>query len=331
MFDNLLIGFVNETSLIDKIILEDNLPHAILLSGLEGIGKRRFARTIASKIILNLGHKKHHENQKIVDEKVVSQVFQGTYPDLYLVEEDEGKSTISVDQIRDTIQNFNLKAYYDQGSIIIINDAHKMTISAANALLKALEEPENEKFFILITHQEHLIPETINSRTQSFNCHKRSKAEIQEVINLLSPSESINLPDRLLDHLDGSLSLLNLSHQIENKTLLAKSEANLIANIKSKIVELEDYIHRIDDIISLESKLNIKSQLIQFLRTNEKDSSIVNVKINLIAQCLRDLMKSGNNKNLEDLANTILKLSVAQNEIQIRHLDAEIRLADTIS
>lgn len=331
MLDNLLIGFKEESILIDRIISKGNLPHAILLSGLKSIGKRRFARSIASKIFLHHSSEKSAQSLNDPNEKIVNQVFRGTYPDLYIVEEEEGKSNISVDQIREVIQNYNLKPYYDQGAVIIINDAHKMTISAANALLKALEEPEENKYFILLTHQEHLIPDTINSRTQTFNCHKRTKEEIQEIINLLSPSESIKIPRKLIEHLNGSLSLLNLSHGIDSKTLLPKSESSLVETIKSKVIELEDYVKRINDLLSIESRLNLKSQLIQFFRSSEKDTEIVNIKINIFAHSLREQMKSESHWDLEILANTILELSHAQSEIQIRHLDPEIRIANTIS
>ena len=66
-----------------------------------------------------------------------------------------------------------------------MNDAHQLNTAAANALLKTLEEPPPETFFILITHAPGWLPRTILSRCQTLRFSPLSSTELQQVFSLL--------------------------------------------------------------------------------------------------------------------------------------------------
>lgn len=97
-----------------------------------------------------------------------------SFPDMLFVTKqyDEKKKKlkrdIAIDQIRKLIYEFSLTNHYDTLKIAVIYPAEAMNASAANALLKTLEEPENESLIILATHRIGLLPVTIRSRCQTF-------------------------------------------------------------------------------------------------------------------------------------------------------------------
>lgn len=71
---------------------------------------------------------------------------------------------ISVDELRNVIDFAQIKPQLAKRRVILINDAHLLSVSAANALLKLLEEPNNDVYLLLVTSNYRLLPQTIISR-----------------------------------------------------------------------------------------------------------------------------------------------------------------------
>lgn len=88
----------------------------------------------------------------------------GTYPDLEVLKP-ETKTSIIIEQVRILIEHFSRRPYY-QGKtrIAIVDDADRLTIDAANALLKIIEEPPDQTIFLLIAEQPEALLATIRSR-----------------------------------------------------------------------------------------------------------------------------------------------------------------------
>jgi DNA polymerase-3 subunit delta' len=144
------------------------LPHALLLTGGNGVGKREFAIQLGQLLLcetfqanpgienpLPCGHCQACALNKAM-----------THPDFKLVEpESEGK-IISIDQIRELSEFLGLKSHYGSGQVAIIHPAEKMNKFAANSLLKTLEEPTSASLIILVTSQPSALLPTIRSRCQ---------------------------------------------------------------------------------------------------------------------------------------------------------------------
>ncbi len=146
---------------------QNQLSHAYLFSGQEGIGKKTFAKEFAELV-----------NCK--------------FPDLMIIEPDEGKE-ITIAKIRE-IQNFlSYKSYYGSFKSVIINDAESMNQDSQNCLLKTLEEPKGKTLIFLISSKPDIILPTIFSRCQQLKFFKTKnlpenleKKEIEkEILNSL--------------------------------------------------------------------------------------------------------------------------------------------------
>lgn len=95
----------------------------------------------------------------------------GTHPDLRrvgLLERDDGrlKTEIGVDQIRELGQWLNLTAQFGGNQVALIEPAERLNVSAANALLKTLEEPAENRFLLIVTDAIDRLPATVRSRCQ---------------------------------------------------------------------------------------------------------------------------------------------------------------------
>ena len=142
---------------------DNRLPHALLLSGHEGMGKSLFAQAFASYVLCSQPTAgkacKHCKSCQLLEV--------GSHPDLLLLEPEEKSGVIKVDQVR-RLQSFSSRTAQLRGyKVIIVRPADSLNINAANALLKDLEEPPAKTLFLLVSDQPQQLVATIRSR-----CHQ---------------------------------------------------------------------------------------------------------------------------------------------------------------
>lgn len=162
--------------------VESNLPHALLLTGETGIGKRRFADAFAAALLCQ----SPQGGFACGNCKSCLLVKAGTHPDLLLVtpealregateSEGDGESSskkkkpsaeIRVDDVRAVIAFAAQTAQFSGRRVVVIDPAHTMNVNAANALLKTLEEPGAGLTLLLVTDAPASLPATIRSRCQ---------------------------------------------------------------------------------------------------------------------------------------------------------------------
>lgn len=143
------------------------MPHGLLVAGRRGLGKRELALRLARSLLCEAapGAAPCGRCRGCVQSEA------GTEPDLHLVSrlvDDEGKQAkdISVAQIRQLIATLQLTAHGHGWRCALIEPAEAMNPSAANALLKTLEEPPARTIIILVTARPDRLPATIRSRCQ---------------------------------------------------------------------------------------------------------------------------------------------------------------------
>lgn len=152
------------------------LPHALLLTGAEGIGKHPFAKRLAQSLLCN---------QPAADGEPCGNcqgchLFRaGTHPDYTLIEPEEPGKAIKIDTIREFTGKEGLTSQAGGYKVIIFEPADALNVAAANSLLKTLEEPVPWTVMILITSKPGRLPATIRSRCQKilFSTPERATAE----------------------------------------------------------------------------------------------------------------------------------------------------------
>lgn len=136
-------------------------PHALLVQGAEGLGKRHLAAWLAAAVLC--------ENS--VPRLRVCGTCQScllinahSHPDLLWVSPEEDKQQISVEQIRAAGTRLTQTSYRQGYKVAVVEPAHQMTVNAANSLLKTLEEPTPQSVLVLVTSQPSSLLPTVRSR-----------------------------------------------------------------------------------------------------------------------------------------------------------------------
>jgi DNA polymerase-3 subunit delta' len=157
-----------------------------MLIGYSGIGKRVLAFQLAGDYLDSdkLKPKRWANYANTANEYQDSDLF---HPDCNFVCPEENKTTISIDRIRSLKSFLELTSHQGKGKVGIIHPAESMTYSAANSLLKVLEEPPDETLLILITESIQKLPETVISRMQIHNIRKPS---VEETVGWLNNEDT---------------------------------------------------------------------------------------------------------------------------------------------
>lgn len=140
------------------------LPHAILLSGAAGLGKSRFARRLSNALVCTEPTERGDACGRCT---ACRQTAANSHPDQHLIAPEEPGKMIKIDVIRELSAKSVLAAQEGGYRVFTIDPADAMNRSAANALLKTLEEPVSRSLLILVSSSPHRLPATIRSRCQA--------------------------------------------------------------------------------------------------------------------------------------------------------------------
>lgn len=168
-----IIGHKNQLRRIGKYIETSKLPHAIILAGPRGVGKHLIAETIGK--ILNCGNSQQKPCGQCRECREKTSMY------IHRIEE---IGSIKNEQIRDLQNKLSKSSFGGLHQIVIVDRVEKMTLTAANALLKILEEPQAKVIFVLITSDIGQVIKTIISRSSVIYFDRLSDGEIKEYIAL---------------------------------------------------------------------------------------------------------------------------------------------------
>lgn len=171
-----VIGHQDEIQKLFQLKQKGRWPHAIMLVGPSGIGKKKIALGMAQVLVCeNSSDGCGQCGACLRIEKLQSESLNVIEPDAELA-----RPVIKVEKIRSLLDSLAL-ANLATARVVIIDQAHLMNPQASNALLKTLEEPTDNVFFILLAPDIHQFLPTIRSRSQVMRFHALSYDQLKQV------------------------------------------------------------------------------------------------------------------------------------------------------
>jgi DNA polymerase-3 subunit delta' len=232
-----LFSHKEEFQKLINLYKNNNLPNKILFSGEKGIGKCTLAYHLINYILSsNEDFIYDLDNLKIIpDNKSFKLVQNKSNPNFILVDIQEEKKNIDISQIRNLILTLNKSSFNTKPRFVLIDNIELLNINAVNALLKILEEPNDNINFILINNNKRILP-TLKSRCLNFKIQLTSKQSIEIANKILDNNYNEFLNEDLVNNYSTPGEILNLI-DFANKNDIDLIETNLKDFIKKIIME----------------------------------------------------------------------------------------------
>lgn len=221
-----LFGLDNNLKKLIDLFDKGKLPNKILLSGPKGIGKCTLSYHLINYIFSKNEDHNYDLNKNEINtaNKSFKLIENGSHPNFHLINLLEDKKNIEISQVRKMINYTTKSSFNDSPKIILIDNTEKLNLNSINALLKIIEEPNNNVYFILIQNSNEDILPTLKSRCIIFRIN-------------LSFSQSIEITNKLLN--DNIFNLLNID--LLNYYDTPGNYINLIDFSKKNSLDLRDY------------------------------------------------------------------------------------------
>ncbi len=220
-FDGFL-GNERAKNYVNSAFANNAFPHALLITGERGIGKKTLAALISRALVCSEDEKPCNICNSCLKAKNL------THPDIRYISPEGGKS-IGVKEIRNLKKDALLRPNDSDRKVYIINNADSLTHEAQDAFLKILEEPPVFTFFILLCYNLSDLLPTIVSRTAHIALSPLSDAEISVIIDERLPHLSKEERSELIRTCDGVCSFLSdaaASDSSESAKIIARALAS---------------------------------------------------------------------------------------------------------
>jgi len=232
-----VIGQRPTVKTLQNSLARDRVAHAILFSGVRGVGKTTLARIMAKALNCTEGNKSEPCNscQSCVT------ITNGSAIDLTEI---DGASNRGIQEIRELKEKLRFLPTSSKYKIVIIDEVHMLTTEAFNALLKTLEEPPAHVYFMFATTELHKIPITILSRCQRYELTRVSSSELSDHFSKLAADEGYEIDDdglaMIVKESEGSvrdgLSLMDQVFSYSEKTISVDDVIEVLGLINRQVL-----------------------------------------------------------------------------------------------
>ena len=275
----------------------DNIPHGIIISGPEGLGKKILAREICSKLLVN-------KNSNLVNMELI---LANNHPDYFYLNKDKillHHITYRKNKWDEEIGHRNVNDFLTmtpslaKNKVAVITNGHTMNDESQNALLKSLEEPSPNTFIIILTNRHKSLLNTIYSRCQVINVNPLKKADLNEWLISKGISDvnatdfpSFMSPLKILDSLEKNQHLTFKEFiNILTDFLSSKSDIHLtIKSITALDINLIMKINYLIEFLKIILKSKLLSENLSGIYNTFNDSTFSNLKISNLINDLNDL------------------------------------------
>ncbi|MEE8417618.1 MAG: DNA polymerase III subunit gamma/tau [candidate division Zixibacteria bacterium] len=235
-FDTILSQHHITTTLKNAVSL-GRVSHAYLFCGPRGTGKTTTARVLAKA----LNCEKGPTPEPCGECTVCREITIGSSPDVFEI---DAASNRGIDDIRELRENVRYSPVGGRYKIYIIDEIHRLTREAFDALLKTLEEPPSHVIFIFATTDPQALPATILSRTQRYDFKRIPVSALAEAVNSIAHKEGLSIdPNAALlvaKKADGSLrdalSLLDQLSSFSDSNIEMERAAEILGVVKTDLL-----------------------------------------------------------------------------------------------
>ena len=189
-----VVGQKNVTDVLKYEVESGKTTHAYLFCGSRGTGKTTCAKILAKAV--NCLNPRNGDPCCECEACIAAETGSGTD-----IIELDAASNNGVDDVRAIRDDVSFLPAFLRKKVYIIDEAHMLSGSAFNALLKTLEEPPEHVVFILATTEFQKLPVTIVSRCQRFDFRRISASDIASRLSFIASQEGIEIPDDALERI----------------------------------------------------------------------------------------------------------------------------------
>src|SRR5262249_36304876 len=290
-----IVGNDRMKALLSRAVRDGRVGQSLILAGPEGIGKRRFAMALAEAV--NCEHP--IDGDACGKCKQCIKIAAGEHLDVITYNPDG--QFIKIEQMREMSAEAQFKPFEGKRRVMIVDEADRLNIRAANAILKALEEPPESSLIILVTSRPYSLLDTIRSRCQVLSFAPLSPAELES-------------------HLEA-----NYKRPIGKNQLVARLAAGSIGRAVS--IDIAQYLAERDMMINLVEAALVRGDGVKLLnaaeqlgRKLERDDFVSHM--NTLLLLLADLFRLKLDQPLEMLTNSdaIEQLGRIADEVELESL-----------
>jgi DNA polymerase III subunit delta' len=311
-----MLGHPKVLTTLQAAIKNDNVSHAYIFEGPDGVGRRETALSFSSMLMCEA------DDAPCRGCKSCQLYQQSSHPDFQEIYFED--KSISVEDVRNMLKGLVIKPLYSKYKVFIINDADNMTVQAQNALLKSLEEPPPYVVFILTVQSGAAMTQTIRSRCQRilFN-----KIDYEAIMRILETKFGNRKPgwDFIVSYADGvigtALYLVESPKYLEIRDEVLEAVTQLLASQDVDLFKLYEIFDKNNDKIEYLLRvmllffrdIMIYNQTADFsilINSDKKDMIIKNANVSLtnLLKCIHAIWSA--KRGLEVNANFQLAIEV---------------------
>jgi DNA polymerase-3 subunit delta' len=230
-FDTLLKTQPKVVRLFQNSLKKDRLVHTYLFEGARGTCKLEAAHYFAAMILCR------GEKRPCLECEDCRKILKEVHPSVFIIKPEN--NVIRKEQVEFLEKEFSLTSISEEKRIYVIDDIDKATASAANSLLKFLEDLDGDKYGILTTENIHNVLSTIRSRSQIISFNQVSKRVIAEELMMKGVDlETSNVLATLSNSVDECLELIGEGFILDLIELAKKVGISIISGQNDPILVL---------------------------------------------------------------------------------------------
>ncbi len=270
---NNFAGIVGQEPIITALrngLKENRVAQAYLFSGIRGVGKTTAARVLAKALNCEQGSAPNLPAAEPCNQCPPCQEI-AAGRDLDVLEIDAATYS-KVEQVRELTESLKYGPARNRYKVVVLDEVHRLSRQAFDALLKIVEEPPKHLVFIFATTESDAVPATIHSRCQEYQFRRVPSAELSAHLQKISEAESINVSAAALRLISragegsvrDSVALLDQLATFSNGTISDQDAAKLLGGLDT------DMYHRLLQAI-LNSQPSWISNLVKEIEANGSD------------------------------------------------------------